>query len=322
MLKIKNGYFKESSSLLDYKNLKEIAIIGKGAVGTTVAHQLKRIGVDRFDQFDSKTISQAFDKAYDLVIYAGVRATKYIAERDPMEDKAHCDEALDQLSRLKADRIVLISTIDASLAGFEWLETMQMTSVYGKHRLHLEFMASKFFKNTTTDFRILRLPALYGTYVKKNQWFNIVKGVDRIKLDDTTSKLVDSIKEDYRFDLKSMHSILDDTLDVNILSTINGHSTFVWFNLDDVLIAIEKLFNSKCDLMLAISKSDENPTGMLFSHDYMLHKMNERVYSPSNIKKVDYVKLIDSGDFSDSRSTLIKTDVDIFDKKWKEVHSS
>lgn len=306
----------------EYKDLKEIAIIGKGAVGTTVARQLEKIGIHAFDRFDSKTVSQAFSKSYDLVIYAGVRATKYIAERNPVEDEVHCDEALGQLSRLKSKRIVLISTIDASLAGFERLETDRMTSAYGRNRLHLESKASEFFENTPTDFRILRLPALYGTYVKKNQWFNIVKGVDSIKLDDTMSKLIDSIKEDYRFDLKSMHSILDDTLDVNILSTINRHSTFVWFNLDDVLIAIEKLFNSKHKLMLAISKSDENPAGMLFTHEYMLHIMNERVYSPSNIKKVDYVRLIDNSDRSDGKSILIKTDTDIFDDKWKEVHSS
>lgn len=61
---------------------------------------------------------------------------------------------------------------------------------------------------------------------------------------------------------------------------------------------------------------------MLFTHDYMLHKMNERVYSPSNIKKVDYVRLIDNADHSDGKSVLIKTDTDIFDEKWKEVHSS
>ena len=77
---------------------RKIAIVGKGAVGSAISRYLDVINVG-YDQFDSSNIDRIFEEEYDLLIYAGVRASKYFADRNAEKDYLHCLRAYDTFER-------------------------------------------------------------------------------------------------------------------------------------------------------------------------------------------------------------------------------
>ena len=62
--------------------------------------------------YNSQNIQDAFCEAHDLVVYAGMRAEKFLANSAPEKDRALAEQALDNIRRLSPKKLVLISTVD------------------------------------------------------------------------------------------------------------------------------------------------------------------------------------------------------------------
>ena len=125
--------------------------------------------------FNRSDIHEMRGQEFGEVICAGIPAVKWLANKEPEQDRAAIAALLDVLATVRADRFVLISTIDvypdpsqpldesAGLAGLA-------NQPYGLHRFEVEqFVAGHF-----ADHAIVRLPALFGDGLKKNALFDLL----------------------------------------------------------------------------------------------------------------------------------------------------
>ena len=69
--------------------------------------------VGQFDAvYNSKNILEAYGTKPDLLVYAGLRAEKYLANHDPEKDMEQVLQAEQIIREIKPRKLVLISTID------------------------------------------------------------------------------------------------------------------------------------------------------------------------------------------------------------------
>ncbi|MEK7539952.1 MAG: pyridine nucleotide transhydrogenase [Patescibacteria group bacterium] len=127
-----------------------------------------------FDElYNSKNIQDIYGKVFDLLVCAGVSAVKWKANQEPEADWAGIQKLLDPLLTVKANTLVLISTVDVYPNPVGVSELTEITSedypAYGKQRLRLERLVRQQFPQV----HILRLPALYGQGLKKNFIFDL-----------------------------------------------------------------------------------------------------------------------------------------------------
>jgi len=153
------------------------ALIGHtGFVGGNLLRQA------RFDDcFRSTDIASIRGRAYDLVVCAGAPAEKWRANREPEDDRRNLARLADCLAGARADRVVLISTVDvfADSVGADEDTAVDpaRATAYGRHRFELEeFVRARF------DTLVVRLPGLFGPGLKKNVVFDFLHGnqLDRI----------------------------------------------------------------------------------------------------------------------------------------------
>ena len=118
--------------------------------------------------YHSTDIAKGFDEENDLVVYAGVPAAMFLANKDPEADLAVMRTARENMRRLKPNRLVLVSSIAvyADSKGKTEADSPVVEDLlpYGANRLQLERWVREDFQ----DALIVRLPALYGKGLKKN----------------------------------------------------------------------------------------------------------------------------------------------------------
>ncbi|WP_246098724.1 hypothetical protein [Paracoccus laeviglucosivorans] len=111
---------------------------------------------------------------FDTVVCAAAPGSMVEANRAPQNDTARIDQIMGHLSRIKAKKLVLISTI-ATLKDFghgqdEGTTAYEEDLAYGRNRRRLEaFCAENFDRHL-----ILRLPALFGHGLRKNMLFDLM----------------------------------------------------------------------------------------------------------------------------------------------------
>jgi len=110
----------------------------------------------------------------ERVICCAIPAAKWLANRNPKEDRDNMMRLCDSLSRLRAKKFILISTIDVypNSCGFDesYDCSTQSNHAYGSNRLEFE----EFIQNNFSDYHIVRLPALFGEGLKKNIIFDLM----------------------------------------------------------------------------------------------------------------------------------------------------
>lgn len=133
------------------------------------------------DRFRSTDIASIAGRRYDLLVCAGAPAEKWKANADPAADMASLRRLMDALDGVRAERVVLVSTVDVYPAPRGVDEDTVLDpdegQPYGRHRLLLErFVAERF------DTLVVRLPGLYGQGLKKNIVFDLLNDnlVERI----------------------------------------------------------------------------------------------------------------------------------------------
>ena len=275
---------------------KRIAVVGKGAVGQAIINGLTDEFGCRARVYDSSNIETAYEDYFDLVIYAGIKASKIMADSRPGQDLRHCKRAYDTLCKIKADRKILISTIDAS-------DAFRSRSDYGKNRRNIECLILE--NAHHSNVQILRLPALYGSTVYKNSWYDAISGADDVQLTGMTAKNVKQAKD------------ARPECHFNILSTIRRDSMFAWYNLDDILLTIDNVLKSDAQLVQAVSYDSEYPNGYVIEHDDLMRKLGYAGVETLQIG-ANYVNYCNALIDDKARLMFERTDKSLFDPAWKE----
>lgn len=118
--------------------------------------------------YNSKNIEKAYGTNPDLLIYAGLRAEKYLANNAPEKDMELILQAEENITKINPKRLVLISTIDVFKVPKDVDETSRIDTkdlhAYGYNRYQLELWVKEKYPNAL----IVRLPGLFGKNIKKN----------------------------------------------------------------------------------------------------------------------------------------------------------
>lgn len=151
----------------------KISLVGyTGFVGSNIFKNGKFDGY-----YNSSNIQNAFGTEPDILIYAGLRAEKYIANKYPDKDKASIENAMDNIRLINPKKIVLISTIDVydsfKNVNEETIPNKLELLPYGENRLFLE----EWIENNYDDYCIIRLPGLFGDNIKKNFIYDFINKI-------------------------------------------------------------------------------------------------------------------------------------------------
>lgn len=156
-----------------------IALVGyTGFVGSNIYSRARnRIeGV-----FNSQNIEKAYGLEPEVLIYAGLRAEKYLANSAPERDLEMILQAEENIKKINPQKLVLISTIDVyqNPVGVDENDSVLFNKKggegngilpYGLNRYYLEAWVRKHYP----DALIVRLPGLYGHNIKKNFIYDFI----------------------------------------------------------------------------------------------------------------------------------------------------
>ncbi|KAI3649352.1 hypothetical protein MP228_005793, partial [Amoeboaphelidium protococcarum] len=134
-----------------------------------------------------KNIKDIEGQTFDVIYFAGLPAEKWKINKEPEKDVAVIEQLKTLLQTVKCRQFILISTIDVYKLGLSerFDEDSDLTGyinehhAYGKHRWQFERFVEQQFPNHL----IVRLPALFGPYLKKNYIYDMLhdNGVQNIK---------------------------------------------------------------------------------------------------------------------------------------------
>lgn len=149
-----------------------VALVGyTGFVGSNIY----AAAGDKIDAvYNSKNIKDAYGTNPDLLIYAGMRAEKYLANNAPEKDMELILQAEENITQINPKRLVLISTIDVfkvpkNVDENSVIDTENLNA-YGYNRYQLELWV----REKYPDALIIRLPGLFGKNIKKNFIYDFI----------------------------------------------------------------------------------------------------------------------------------------------------
>jgi hypothetical protein len=156
------------------------AVVGaSGFIGQFVLSQYNDLMT-----FDSKNISKASNCWFDTVYCCAPTGNRLFANQNCNADRDNVDQLIASLDTIRANRIVLISTVDTQ---------HNPESPYGANRLLLEN-----YIKTRSDYHIIRLCTLVHPAIKKNVLYDLKnqKFLESINLDQVLQwcKLTDLTK--------------------------------------------------------------------------------------------------------------------------------
>lgn len=127
--------------------------------------------------FNSQNIEEAYGTNPNLLIYAGLRAEKYLANQAPEKDMELILQAEENIRRIAPEKLVLISTIDVFENPQDVDETTRIKTEnlqpYGYNRYQLECWVREHFPEAL----IVRLPGLFGKNIKKNFIYDFINRI-------------------------------------------------------------------------------------------------------------------------------------------------
>ncbi len=127
--------------------------------------------------YNSKNVKNAYGTNPEVLIYAGVTGTKYLANLYPEQDKQIIEAAKKNILEICPQKLVLISTVDVNSRLDDVDEDSAISAeglhTYGRNRYELE----EWVKEHIQDYHIIRLPAIYGKNLKKNFIYDMIHPV-------------------------------------------------------------------------------------------------------------------------------------------------
>jgi hypothetical protein len=146
---------------------------------------------------NSKNIETAFGAAPETLIYSGVPAEMFIANKFPEQDRAIVENSKNNIKKIAPKRVVLISTVavyDRTAELDEDYEPdLERLTPYGKNRFELE----KWVEENYDDHLIVRLPAIYGENLKKNFIYDLISFIPALL---TAEKFAELAQKDSRIE--------------------------------------------------------------------------------------------------------------------------
>lgn len=166
-----------------------------GFVGSNILEKHKFEGL-----YDSKNVKEAYGANPDLLVYSGVPAQKFLANKEPDKDFEIIQNAIENIKKINPKEIVLISTIDVyknpiNVDEDTNIETEDLQP-YGYDRYFLEKWVSENIENHL----IVHLPGLYGKNIKKNFIYDLINVIPSMLKEEKFEELVSKdsyIKEYY-----------------------------------------------------------------------------------------------------------------------------
>lgn len=155
-----------------------ISLVGyTGFVGSNICMQA---GSYIEGLYNSKNIESAYKTNPDILIYAGLRAEKFLANTYPDKDKLLIEEAKQNIKEINPKKLILISTIDVfkepKNVNEESNINLQGLQPYGYNRYQLELWV----RENYPDALIIRLPALFGINLKKNFLYDFINIIPQL----------------------------------------------------------------------------------------------------------------------------------------------
>ena len=186
--------------------------------------------------YNSKNIKAAYDTNPDLLIYAGLRAEKYLANNAPEQDKGLILQAEENIQKINPKRLVLISTIDVFKLPKNVYETSAIETdglhAYGYNRYQLELWARKYDPNAI----IIRLPGLFGKNIKKNfiyDYINIVPSMLKREKFEELNKKASDLKAYYKLQENGFYKLYASEKEKNDLKSVFRELGFSALNFTD-----------------------------------------------------------------------------------------
>lgn len=140
--------------------------------------------------YNSKNIEKAYGTEPDLLLYAGLRAEKYLANNAPEKDMELIYQAEKNIMRIAPKKLVLISTIDVFKAPRNVDENSVIDTEnlhpYGYNRYQLEIWV----RENYPDSLIIRLPGLFGQNIKKNFIYDYINVIPFMLKEEKYRELV------------------------------------------------------------------------------------------------------------------------------------
>ncbi|MBP3819298.1 MAG: sugar nucleotide-binding protein [Butyrivibrio sp.] len=261
------------------------ALVGyTGFVGSNLALATK------FDcMYNSKNIKEAYGSEPELLVYAGVPAAKYLANKAPEEDLAIIRQAEENIARIAPRKLVLISTIDvfpAPVGVDEQTIPAEGGEAYGRNRRELELWVREHY----SDALIVRLPALFGHNLKKNFIYDILHPIP-FRL---TEQLFDRFgqqeagltgyyepmgngfyqRRDLNRDEEKLVKDIFSRLDFSALNFTDSRSSYqfyplsrLWQDIETALAHELRIFHPATEPVTA-GELYENLTGQVFSNEF------------------------------------------------------
>ncbi len=125
-------------------------------------------------KYNSKNIEDMAGAQFDEVWCAGTSAVKWVANQAPDQDWDGVSRLMGVLREVRADRFILISTVDvfATPIGVDENSPVETEDLhpYGLHRYRVE----EFVRSQFRDAFIFRLPNIYGPGFRKNVLYDLM----------------------------------------------------------------------------------------------------------------------------------------------------
>lgn len=146
------------------------ALVGfDGFVGSNI---VRKSNIERL--YNKDNVEMAYGTNPDLLIYAGVPAEVYYANKYPEKDLEIINDAINNIKKINPKKIVLISSVNVYPNNKQGDENekvdLEELEPYGKNRRILE----NWIKENMDDYLIIRLPGLFGKGIKKNYIYDLI----------------------------------------------------------------------------------------------------------------------------------------------------
>lgn len=276
------------------------AIVGyDGFVGSNIVRKVK------FDQLYNKAnIEKSYGSEPDLLIYAGVPAEVYYANKYPEKDLEIVNNAINNIKKIKPKKIVLISSVNVYPNNEQGDENKKVDledlEPYGKNRRILE----NWVKENVKDYLIVRLPGLFGKGIKKNFIYDLINitpsKLTENKIKELSTKNKNILKY-YHNNEDGFYVINDITIEerkklIEILNELNftalnftdSRGMYQYFNLE----YLWDIINKALDNNLRILNISTEPFSINELYNYLYNKdfdnkLNKEVAN-YNMKTIHY----------------------------------
>jgi len=153
-----------------------IIIMKRAIVGYTGFVGSNLLQFYKFDYFyNSKNFQEAKNMEFDELYFCGVPAVKWYANKFPDEDGAVLYNLRTILKTIKANKIILISTIDVYEYTNCKLDEDYDCNIFNNHTYGVNrYLFEDFVKTHFENYHIIRLPALFGKGLKKNIVYDLI----------------------------------------------------------------------------------------------------------------------------------------------------